>query len=140
MRIGTTMAAREAGTRTYDVMVGGAAFAFTALAVVLWGAGREALATGLGGSLAVLNWLGVRWLGARLLGGARPGQSGRRKALLAVLFGLKFGVLIGAVWVLIRRAGLDPAALALGYSALVAGLLGAAFLGAREHPEGGSDA
>jgi len=133
------MAARDTGTRTYDLVVAGAAFAFTTLAVVLWGAGRETLATGLGGSLAVLNWLGLRWLGARLLG-ARPVQGGRRKALLAVLFVLKFGVLIGAVWALIRRAGLDPAALALGYSALVAGLLGAAFLAARERVEGGSDA
>ncbi|NMC70518.1 MAG: hypothetical protein GYA57_10695 [Myxococcales bacterium] len=133
------MAARETGTLVYDLVVVGAALAFTALAVLLWGAGREALATSLGGTLAVLNWLGLRWLGARLLG-ARPVRSGRRKALLAVLFVLKFGVLIGAVWVLIRRAGLDPAALALGYSALVAGLLGAALLPARERAEGGSDA
>ena len=109
------------------------------LGTVIWGFGREALATGLGATLAVLNWLALRWLGARLLG-ARPVKSGRRRWVLAVLFALKLIVLIGAVWALTRWAALDPAALALGYSALVVGLLGAAFVWGRGEAAGGADA
>jgi hypothetical protein len=49
-------------------------------------------------------------------------------------------VLIGGVWALIRWAALEPLALALGYSALVVGLLGAALLWGRTQAAGGADA
>ncbi len=139
MRTEATTAARETGTLAYDLLVVGAALALTLLATLLWGVGLEALATSLGGTLAVLNWLGLRWVVARLLG-TRPAGGGRRKLLLAGLFVVKFGLLLGAVWALIRWAGLEPMGLALGYSALVVGLLGAAFLSGRERAEGGADA
>ncbi|MBN1773226.1 MAG: hypothetical protein JXB32_18330 [Deltaproteobacteria bacterium] len=139
MRTEATTAARETGTLAYDLLVVAAALALTVVGTLLWGVGREALAAGLGGTLAVLNWLGLRWVGARLLG-ARPAGGTRRRVLLGVLFVLKFGLVIGVVWALIRWAGLEPMGLALGYSALVVGLLGAAFLSGRERAEGGSDA
>ena len=139
MRTEATTAARETGTLAYDLLVVGAALALTLVATLLWGVGLEALATSLGGTLAVLNWLGLRWVVARLLG-TRPAGGGRRKLFLAGLFVVKFGLLLGAVWALIRWAGLEPMGLALGYSALVVGLLGAAFLSGRERAEGGADA
>jgi hypothetical protein len=99
--------------------------ALSVLAVLLWGAGDRALAAALGGTLAVGNWLALRWLVGRLLAPAR--DRAPRRARLAVLFGLKIGVLFGGAWLLIRHVGLDPLALAVGYSALVVGLFGAAF-------------
>jgi len=139
MRTETATTARETGTLAYDLLVVGAALALTLVGTLIWGVGREALATSLGGTLAVVNWLGLRWVVARLLG-ARPAGGRRRTLLLGTLFVVKFGLLIGIVWALIRWAGLDPLGLALGYSALVVGLLGAGMLVGRERAAGGADA
>jgi hypothetical protein len=133
---GTTAEARKApATAAADLLVVGAALLLTALAAGIWGLGRQALATSLGGTVAVGNWLALRWLTARLMSGA-----GRRRGVLAVLFGLKIVVLLGAVWALVRFAALEPLPLALGYSALVVGLIGAGFLAGRDGAAGGGDA
>ena len=139
MSTGTSTSGRAAATAPYDLVVVGAAVALSAVGTLLWGFGREALATGLGASLAVANWLALRWLGVRLLG-LKPAGSWRRRVVLAIVFALKLVVLIAAIWVLIRWAGLEPFALALGYSALVVGLFGASLLWSRERTEGGADA
>jgi hypothetical protein len=139
----TTGTAKSAGataaTAPYDLVVIGAAIVLSIVGVLLWGFGPEALATSLGGTLAVVNWLALRWLISRLLG-ATPVQGGRRRVVLAVLVGLKLAVLIGAIWALVRWAALEPLPLALGYSALVVGLLGAALFWGRESAAGGADA
>jgi hypothetical protein len=142
MSTGTTSnasVAAAAATAPYDLVVIGAAVVLSIVGTLLWGFGPEALATSLGGTLAVVNWLALRWLVTRLLG-PKPVQSGRRRIVLAVLFALKLGFLIGSVWALVRWAALAPLPLALGYSALVVGLLGAAFFWGREHAAGGADA
>ncbi len=142
MSTGTTTAGGKAtATAVYDLTVVGAAVLVSLVAALLWGLGREALAASAGGLLAVGNWLALRWLVVRLLG-ARPStsESGRRKVLLALLFAGKIVVLLGAVWALIRWGECEPLPLAFGYSALVLGLLGAAFLSGRERAAGGADA
>jgi hypothetical protein len=142
MSTGTTTAeARATATAVYDLTVVGAAVLLSLVAGLLWGFGREALAASAGGLLAVANWLALRWLVVRLLG-ARPStsQTGRRKVLLALLFAAKILVLLGAVWALIRWEAFEPLPLAFGYSSLVLGLLGAAFLWGRERAAGGADA
>lgn len=124
-------------TAVYDRAVVGAALALAVLAVLLWGPGDRAIATALGGTLATANWLALRRLVGRLLRPVR--ETSPRRAWTAVLFGLKIVVLFGGTWFLIRFVGLDPPALALGYSALVVGLLGAAIAtaGSMGAPGGG---
>ncbi|MBI5490503.1 MAG: hypothetical protein HY905_24420 [Deltaproteobacteria bacterium] len=128
-----------AATGPFDLVVVGAALVLSLVGTLLWGVGREALATGLGGTLAVLNWLALRWLGARLIG-AKPVAGRRGRLLLGVLFAVKVAVLIAVVWALTRWAALEPAPLALGYSALVVGLFGAAYVWGRGGAAGGADA
>lgn len=140
MSTGTTTAeAKATATAVYDLTVVGAAVLLSLVAGLLWGFGRAALAASAGGLLAVANWLALRWLVVRLLG-ARPSGSGRRKVLLALLFAAKLVVIIGAVWAFIRWGAFEPLPLAFGYSSLVLGLLGAAFLWGRERAAGGADA
>jgi len=140
MSTGTTTAeAKATATAVYDLTVVGAAVLLSLVAGLLWGFGRAALAASAGGLLAVANWLALRWLVVRLLG-ARPSTSGRRKVLLALLFAAKLVVIIGAVWAFIRWGAFEPLPLAFGYSSLVLGLLGAAFLWGRERLAGGADA
>jgi hypothetical protein len=126
-------------TGPFDLVVVAAALALSLVGMLLWGVGREALATGVGGTLAVLNWLALRWLGVRLFGAGPTGRK-RRGWLLGVLFAAKLAALAGAVWALTRLAGMEPTALALGYSALVVGLLGAALVWGRGQAAGGADA
>lgn len=126
-------------TGPFDLVVVAAALVFSLVGTALWGVGREALATGLGGTLAVLNWLALRWLVVRLIG-AKPLGRKKRNWLLGVLFAAKMAAVTVSVWALTRLAGMEPTALALGYSALVVGLLGAAVVWGRGQAAGGADA
>ncbi|MBI4916612.1 MAG: hypothetical protein HY825_12255 [Acidobacteria bacterium] len=136
---GSATSGSGAATGPFDLVVVGAALVLSLVGTLLWGVGREALATGLGGMLAVLNWLALRWLGTRLLG-APPAAGRSRRWVLGILFAVKVAVLIAVVWALTRWAALEPAALALGYSALVVGLFGAAYVWGRGQAAGGADA
>jgi hypothetical protein len=111
----------------------GIAVAFVAVSFALWTPTRT-LATAVGAGLSLLNWFALRWLGARILD-QRPTESGavetHTKMFASILLMGKIGVLMGLVYVLINRVGLDPIGLAFGLGVLfvgpvVAGLLASA--------------
>ncbi|MEM1417639.1 MAG: hypothetical protein AAGH15_22265 [Myxococcota bacterium] len=85
------------------------------LASVLWGA-EGGLGACAGALVANLNWATLRVLTRRI---ARAGTSGKGAA---ILFVLKSGALLLAVWLLVTRFGLHFKGLTLGFSALVLGI------------------
>lgn len=85
-----------------------------AVAFALWDVPRASAAL-IGAALSVANWFALRWLVVRL---ASQPQS---PLLSGILLVAKIGVLIGAVFVLISRLGVDPIGLAFGLSVLFVG-------------------
>ncbi len=88
----------------------------TLVSLLLWDR-AVFLGVGLGGGLAALNFLALRRLMAALFRGAdgRP----QRQAVMGVLLTLKFGVLAGSIFLVIRFLPVDPVALMVGISVVV---------------------
>lgn len=118
--------------RALDLGVLGAAVALCALGTALWGVGRDVAAVAAGGAVGFANWIALRLL----LGGVfRPGTAGTpRRAVLAFLLATKVLALAAIVYLLVAEAALPPVPLAVGYSALVIGLLGGAAVANRATP------
>jgi len=134
-------AAPDRTVRTLDFSVLASAVVLSGIAVAIWGFGPEALAVAAGGGVAGANWVALRTLvGGLFLGDGRA----PRKAGLAVLLGGKILAVVALVYALVAWAGLPAVPLAVGYSALVIGLLGGAALAVRSFPArdpaGGADA
>lgn len=91
-----------------------AGFALVAIGFAVFGSqvGFGAIA---GASLAVLNVVAFRWVVGRVFAASRAG----------LLLPLKLLGVMTAVFVLQRVVGFDPVGLALGYGALVIGVLSA---------------
>ncbi len=105
--------------------------------LAIWGLGRGAIGAAAAASLAFANWIAIRCL----LGGLfAPGMRGTRRVVLALLVGLKVAGVVAALWALWSIVRLPAASLALGYSALAAGLLGGAALAARSARPAGAGA
>ena len=100
-----------------------------------WGAtgGLAALA---GAAVANMNWAALRWLSGALRRAAERGVP-RAGRVPAMLFVLKTGATLLAVWLLVTRFGLHFRGFAVGFSALVLGVtLGPLFGGPT--PKGGA--
>lgn len=107
--------------RKLDLSISATACALCVVAAALWGLGPRTTAVGVGGIVAVANWVVLR----SLLGGmfARGGPGLPSRVVLAFMLGGKFVALAAAAWALIALARLPAVHLAIGYSALVIGLL-----------------
>jgi hypothetical protein len=101
----------------------GSALVLTVVAAVIWRTPDAMGSTASGGLIAVLNLLVLR----RTVTGffESPGP-GKQAALAAVLF-LKMGLLLGAIWAVVRLLGFAPLGVGIGVSALVLGVVGGTF-------------
>ncbi|MEO0323409.1 MAG: hypothetical protein AAF447_10665 [Myxococcota bacterium] len=98
-----------------------------AAAAALWGA-RGGLAAFAGAAVANLNWAALRWLAGRLRKAAASGVPGAGRTP-ALLFVLKTGATLLAVWLLVTRFGLHFQGFTVGVSALVLGVTFGSLLG-----------
>jgi len=84
------------------------------LAFAIWGSTRGTAAL-IGATLGVANWFALRWLVARLV------IQGSGRVAASLLLMAKILVLMGTVFVLINRLGVDPIGLAFGLGVLFVG-------------------
>jgi fucose permease len=96
-----------------------AALALSALAWALWRTPHGVSSAAAGGLLAFLNLLLSRRTVAGILWGSR-----RTRTALSLALVFKMGLLMAAIWAAVRLLGLDPVGVALGFSAIVIGIVG----------------
>ena len=91
-----------------------------AAATAAWGAagGLGALA---GAAVANVNWAALRWIAGALRRAAERGVPGAGR-VPAMLFVLKTGATLLAVWLLVTRLGLHFQGFTVGFSALILGV------------------
>lgn len=125
-RLDSAILAAFVAVAGWAVIIAGVAFAAQGLGA----AGQVAL----GGLLAVLNLVAFAFIGRGVLG------RGANRRLWGVLAGLKFLVLFGGIFVLVRSGALNVLALAIGYAALPAGVVTASLFGRSDPaPDEGGD-
>ena len=96
-----------------------AALGLSMLAWVLWRTPHAVGSAAVGGLLAFLNLLLSRRTVAGILWGSR-----RTRTALSLALVFKMGLLMAAIWAAVRLLGLDPVGVALGFSAIVIGIVG----------------
>jgi len=109
------------GTAAWSVLL-----TIGAAATIGWSA---ALSTGLGGLLAVANLAAFAFIGRGVLAG------GSKSRFWGMMGALKFAVLLGAGFLLLRSSIIDGFAFAIGYGALPLGVASSAFAGGGEPGE-----
>ena len=97
--------------------------AATLASMLLWDV-SVLLGVALGGGLAALNFFALR----RIMAGIFRAGTGQRQAAMAVLLTLKFGVLAGCIYLIVKYVPADPVALLAGISVVVLSIF---FEGAR---------
>ena len=99
----------------------GSAIVLTAAAGVLWRTPHALGSVAAGGLLAVLNLVVLR----RTVAGfwSSSGSPARQVGLAVVLF-LKMGLLLGAIWAVVKLLGFSPIGVGMGVSATVLGIMG----------------
>lgn len=95
------------------------ALGLSALAFVLWRTPHALGSAAAGGLLAFLNLLLSRRTVAGILWGSH-----RTRAALSVAVVFKMGLLMAAIWAAVQLLGFDPIGVALGFSAIVIGIVG----------------
>ena len=125
-RLDSAMLAALVAVAGWAVLIALAAFAARGL-----GAAAQ---VALGGLVAVLNLVAFTFIGRGVL------ARGANRRLWGVLATMKFLLLFGAIFVLLRSGALSLLALAIGYAALPVGIVTASLLGRSDPaPDEGGD-
>jgi ATP synthase I subunit len=128
------------GPRRFDsrLRVSIAAVAFAGAALALGGAlldGPSAgLSIGAGAALASINLWGLARIIVALLPDHRAGAEAQSRAGWALVAALKLGVLLGAVWLLLRESIVSPLCLLAGFLSLPIGIAIGALVSDRSAP------